>query len=341
MGAEGVGSIGYSDGMFVINGQAMDLGQAMMQLNIERTNIIDSQIADQMTSVKERNEQMRQMQDAMTQVRQAKIGGGGVVQQPGENFSVTGNEIDLGNGYKVVVNPNQSGMSHSDWKIVGPNGESTTVWGDPHVREADGGSFEFYGDSTFVLPDGTKISVGTVPYGDTQARLSGSLTITRGNQCVSVSNVNTESPSISAVTQNGREVDAQTNDGYIFTTVGKRADDWALDGAEVDAGATAAEEDVARDPNFKNELKVLDGPFLADLGIDVVDGDSDGLLRTEDADAMVQTLKGQMDALNSDSQLQMTRLQSLMNKRNQEYEQISNTLQKDQKTRDSITGNLR
>ena len=42
----------------------------------------------------------------------------------------------------------------------------TTVWGDPHVDgDGDGSTdFNFYGDSTFVLPDGTKIALETSDY---------------------------------------------------------------------------------------------------------------------------------------------------------------------------------
>lgn len=72
-----------------------------------------------------------------------------------------------------------------------------------------------------------------------------------------------------------------------------------------------------------------------------------GLDREDDEDAyhsleiQIENLKGKIDALNSDSQLDMIRLQSLIDKRNQAFEMASNTLQRDQKTRDSITGNFR
>jgi hypothetical protein len=65
--------------------------------------------------------------------------------------------------------------------------------------------------------------------------------------------------------------------------------------------------------------------------------------KTKDAqwDANIEMLKGRIDGLNSDSQLSMIRLQSLIDKRNQAFEMASNTLQKDQKTRDAIVGNFR
>jgi hypothetical protein len=58
-------------------------------------------------------------------------------------------------------------------------------------------------------------------------------------------------------------------------------------------------------------------------------------------DANIEVMKGQIDSLNSDSQLSMIRLQSLIDKRNQSFDMMTNTLSKDSKTRDSIIGNMR
>lgn len=42
----------------------------------------------------------------------------------------------------------------------------TRIWGDPHVQEADGQTNWHFGeDSTFILPDGTKICLNTEPIG--------------------------------------------------------------------------------------------------------------------------------------------------------------------------------
>ena len=182
----GIGSIQASGGMFIVDGHAMDLGQLMMQVNIERTEIIDSQLADQMADVQDKNKQLRALNDLMAQCRQFKAS-------------------------KSNANDDNSGGAH------------------------------------FTLP------------------------------------------------------------GYE------------------DKGAMQVNE------------------WFAEFGMpqtDVNPGDSTEEWQAE-WDANIQTIKGALDSLNSDSQLAMTRLQSLMNKRNQAYETVSNVLQKDQKTRDTITGNLR
>lgn len=73
---------------------------------------------------------------------------------------------------------------------------------------------------------------------------------------------------------------------------------------------------------------------------EIVNGNNNEL-RDSQWDGNIQTVKGYIDSLNSDSQLAMTRLQSLVNKRNQTFEAVSNFLSKGQKTRDSIISNFR
>jgi len=66
---------------------------------------------------------------------------------------------------------------------------------------------------------------------------------------------------------------------------------------------------------------------------------------TSDAKKAAQTkvgdLKTQIDALNSDSQIDMIRTQGLVNKRNEAFDTLTNLLGKFQKTIDGIVGNYR
>lgn len=55
----------------------------------------------------------------------------------------------------------------------------------------------------------------------------------------------------------------------------------------------------------------------------------------------ISNLKGRTDSLNSSSQLDMIRLQGLMNKRNQAFEMMTNVLSKISKNRDAIIANMR
>ncbi|WP_253299402.1 hypothetical protein [Paenibacillus barcinonensis] len=57
--------------------------------------------------------------------------------------------------------------------------------------------------------------------------------------------------------------------------------------------------------------------------------------------AAVQSLKGQIDALSNSQQMDMLRLQSLSNKRNEAFDLMTNFIKKMQDSRSSIIGNMR
>ncbi|WP_154891489.1 hypothetical protein [Paenibacillus xylanexedens] len=57
--------------------------------------------------------------------------------------------------------------------------------------------------------------------------------------------------------------------------------------------------------------------------------------------AAVQTLKGQIDALSNSQQMDMLRLQSMSNKRNEAFDLMTNFIKKMQDSRSSIIGNMR
>ncbi len=73
-------------------------------------------------------------------------------------------------GYTIITDVNDTrpeslGTNHNII-IKGPDGQVMShIWGDPHVVENGGANvFHFGDDSTFILPDGTKIFMNTVPW---------------------------------------------------------------------------------------------------------------------------------------------------------------------------------
>jgi len=54
-----------------------------------------------------------------------------------------------------------------------------------------------------------------------------------------------------------------------------------------------------------------------------------------------ELIKAKMDTLNSDSQMDMIRLQGLVQKRDMVYQSITNLMKKDQQSKDAIVSNLR
>lgn len=64
-------------------------------------------------------------------------------------------------------------------------------------------------------------------------------------------------------------------------------------------------------------------------------------LTSEEFDTVIQSVKSRIDTLNNSQQQDMLRLQSLMNKRNEAYELMTNFIKKMQDSRSSILGNMR
>ena len=107
-----------------------------------------------------------------------------------------------------------------------------------------------------------------------------------------------------------------------------------------------SDDDTASTVTINGQTKTLwrgDDSWAKQFGISWTDINGGASRKTRDGqwDLNIENIKGKIDGLNSDSQLDMIRLQSLIDKRNQAFEMASNTLQKDQKTRDAIVGNFR
>ena len=158
-------------------------------------------------------------------------------QQPAP-WSATNNgngqaSIDLGDGYSMQLN-----KANSQWTLTGPDGTVTNVSGDPHVTEGSQ-TFTFKNNTTFELPNGTKITDRTVPAGNGQT-LSNELDITRGNQSMQVTGLASNSSSPLQITEgfNGRQLAASNfGDSVLYES----GDQWlARDGQVVDSQYAAA-----------------------------------------------------------------------------------------------------
>lgn len=143
---------------------------------------------------------------------------------PQGSLQTSGNTVTTAGGYKIEM------LGQHEWKITGPDGKSTRIWGDPHVDENDGGKWDFKRNSTFVLGDGTRINVTTVPYGN-DATVTGSLEIISGNDRVLVSDIDRGKGKIGTVTQDGyQRVNSFSGDVFVQ---GRETDDWSFTGREI------------------------------------------------------------------------------------------------------------
>lgn len=150
--------------------------------------------------------------------------------QPVGSLKTEGNVITTAGGYKIEM------LGKQEWKITGPDGKSTRIWGDPHVDESDGGKFDFKHNTTFALPDGTKINVTTVPYGNGET-VTGKIEVISGNDRVVVTDVDKGLGKIGTITQDGFASSNSflTEDGKaaeVFV-MGQESDDWSFQGREI------------------------------------------------------------------------------------------------------------
>ncbi len=144
--------------------------------------------------------------------------------QPAGSLKTDGSVITTAGGYKIEA------TSQFEWKITGPDGKETRIWGDPHVAEGDGGKWDFKKNSTFVLGDGTRINVTTAPYGNGMTVTAG-LEIISGNDRVTVEGIDKGKGVVGQVTQDGY-AHANSFSGDVFV-MGRETDDWSYQGKEV------------------------------------------------------------------------------------------------------------
>ncbi len=87
--------------------------------------------------------------------------------------------------YQIFVNDT------GEVKIFNKNtGENYRIWGDPHVDVDGKRAFDFWGQTTFQLEDGTKVTIETTPWrGNQDMTISSKVTITDGDYGVHITGV--------------------------------------------------------------------------------------------------------------------------------------------------------
>lgn len=99
--------------------------------------------------------------------------------------------LNLGNGYNLNFNKKDSSVQLQNTKT----GDTTRVWGDPHLdMNGKGGksSTMFKGPVSFTLPDDTKIRIGTQPGKNPKVSYADNVSISRGGQQYSVNGLSQE-----------------------------------------------------------------------------------------------------------------------------------------------------
>ena len=150
------------------------------------------------------------------------IAGGCVphIPEPKANWTVqtTGQstaKIDLGDGYHLAIDERSSQMTI----VNDATGQSTRIWGDPHVDVNGQHKFDFYGTTTFTLANGTKITINTEQWaGNPNAYVASQVVITKGQNAIIVDGISQNKIgdlSIS-MSNNGYAIDAAHRDGFTI-----------------------------------------------------------------------------------------------------------------------------
>ena len=133
------------------------------------------------------------------------------------NYATTG-------GWKVNVNGTTITMTSPDGK------DTTKIWGDPHVVEADGSKWDWDAKtSTFLLPDGTKVTMNA----DSASGVVKSTSIYDKAQQVTIDNSKMTFTS-SVDKKKTKEAEQKEDDGQAYQTKnqGNDWDKWTKDGAK-------------------------------------------------------------------------------------------------------------
>ncbi|MBZ8142547.1 hypothetical protein CLD22_21925 [Rubrivivax gelatinosus] len=136
----------------------------------------------------------------------------------------------LEGGVAVFENDNYRITAGDDNQVLIRNkhtGETYRAWGDPHMEIDGQQAFDFWGTTSFVLDDGTKVTIETTPWASNPAMtLSSKVTISNGDYGVQITGVDTNTHGDLAIDEGrgwGRLVDWAVDDGNTLyeNTLGK------------------------------------------------------------------------------------------------------------------------
>ena len=172
---------------------------------------------------------------------------------PAGSLYTRGDTIYTPGGYRIEM------LGRYEWKITGPDGKWIRVHGDPHVDEGDRDGtcdWDFKRDTTFVLGDGTRVNVTTVPGGAEGMTVTGKIEVVSGFQSVTVEGIDQGK---------GRVGEVGFHFAAAFTgdvvTMGAETDDWTFRGREItgsrDGGASFVLGDVMRSTDGRFYVEVF------------------------------------------------------------------------------------
>lgn len=325
-------AVAYTGNTFGVDGKSLSLDGLVAYLQVERANRISDQVEDYGEDLKAKNQLLKEAGDWLDHIRNM---------EPEGEWSVDGNTVHL-DGYSItfVEGSMEARITNHD------TGETTRIWGDPHVSTTgQSGHWDFYGQTTFALEDGTKITIDTVNYGASDATLSSTVTITKGDDAIVVTGLagNYDGANNLSIVQskNGEALDAQTVDGQVIY---ENADGhgWLdsngnLITSNIDApnsGDGTAEVDLPEVWKYSLPTELVE--WLEANGIQVPDGRLTKEM-LENLEAAIETYRS---ALTNETELDLIMLQQALSKYNTAIQTATGTLKTLSDTESSVVRNV-
>lgn len=180
-------------------------------------------------------------------------------------------EIDIGDGYTMSINE-----ANSEIIVRDADGNSTRVWGDPHVDYNGKHIGDFWGTTTFQLENGTKITINTETKPGGNMTYAEQVVVTRGDQALVIDGVSelTKGDLSISLGGNGYLLDAAHDDGLVVHENDGSSTGWtsSVDGGDVgqaDFNLTKPGLEPLREAlqTFNGALSLMLTSWLLDAGL--------------------------------------------------------------------------
>ena len=112
------------------------------------------------------------------------------------------------------------------WSISDAEGKTTRIFGDPHVKESDGDTWDFKKRGTFFFGK-NKLTVETSPVAN-GATITRQITVYSGKERVTIGGLDKNQPTILALADDGKQHDDALSDGVTYRRGGtSKGENWS------------------------------------------------------------------------------------------------------------------
>lgn len=234
-----VNGVTTNNGVTTLNPADMSQQDFISAVYLERGEMLDSEVRRIIDEIDKSNQYVDTINTLLGKVNVAEYG---TSEYTAPTWSKNGGSIILDNGYGLNFQPDGNGGS--TFTLLDAEGNQLIYQNQTLIPVPSGTTVDalevgipVMSDMTFVLDDGTEITfqTGTPDTAFSSTDFSGGLTdittvtITHGNQGVTITDVNTASPVLGTPNLTGRTLDANSNDGYVLLESGG-VHSWEYDG---------------------------------------------------------------------------------------------------------------